>query len=97
MKSCDQFAKKTRNASQELAECTYMPAQSLAACVLVLFIGQGSDALSEHDLLGLAGFHPENPTFALPCREVCTRGQRKIGVVGPSLEDEAAEPHRGFW
>ena len=45
----------------------------------------------------LTGDHPENPTFALPCREVFARGQRRIEVTGPCLEDEAAEPHRGFW
>lgn len=54
-------------------------------------------ALSEHRLLELTGDHPENPTFSLPCREVFARGQRRIDVVGPMLEDEAAEAHRGFW
>jgi hypothetical protein len=47
--------------------------------------------------LVLTGDHPENPTFSLPCREVFARGQRPIAVIGPALEDEAAEPHRGFW
>ncbi|UGB35480.1 nucleoside deaminase [Microbacterium sp. cx-55] len=54
-------------------------------------------ALSEHRLLELTGDHPENPTFSLPCREVFARGQRKIEVVGPLLEDEAARAHIGFW
>ena len=54
-------------------------------------------ALSEHALLGLTGDHPENPTFSLPCREVFARGQRRIEVLGPMLEDEAAAPHAGFW
>lgn len=54
-------------------------------------------ALSEHRLLELTGDHPENPTFSLPCREVFARGQRKIEVTGPLLEDEAAKAHDGFW
>lgn len=54
-------------------------------------------ALSEERLLVLTGDDPENPTFALPCREVIARGQRAIAVVGPALEDEAAADHEGFW
>lgn len=54
-------------------------------------------ALSEHRLLTLTGDHPENPTFSLPCREVFARGQRRIDVMGPLLEDEAAQAHVGFW
>jgi len=60
-------------------------------------IGRVVYALSEHKLLGLTGDHPENPTFALPCREVFARGQRSVEVAGPYLEDEAAVPHYGFW
>ena len=33
----------------------------------------------------------------LPCREVLARGARRVVVVGPLLEDEAVEVHRGFW
>jgi hypothetical protein len=28
---------------------------------------------------------------------VLARGQRDVTVSGPHLEDEAAEPHAGFW
>jgi hypothetical protein len=54
-------------------------------------------ALSEKRLLKLTGNHPENPTLALPCREVFARGQRHIEVIGPALEDEAAAAHLEFW
>ena len=60
-------------------------------------IGRVVYALSEHRLLQLTGDHPENPTFSLPCREVFARGQRKVEVIGPALEDEAARAHDGFW
>lgn len=86
---------------EELAECTlYTSAEPCCMCSGAVYwtgIGRVVYALSEHELLGLTGSHPENPTFALPCREVFARGQRKIEVIGPLLEDEAAEPHRGFW
>ena len=52
-------------------------------------------ALSETRMLSLTGAHEENPTLALPCREVFTHGQRTVQVAGPMLEDEAAEAH-GF-
>ena len=54
-------------------------------------------ALSETRLLSLTGAHEENPTLALPCRDVFARGQRAVQVIGPLLEDEAAEAHAGFW
>lgn len=54
-------------------------------------------ALSEERLLTLTGDDPENPTMALPCREVLARGQRHVTVVGPLLEEEAAADHLGFW
>lgn len=54
-------------------------------------------ALSERRLLSLTGAHEENPTLDLPCREVFARGQRTVQVVGPTLEDEAAAAHAGFW
>jgi tRNA(Arg) A34 adenosine deaminase TadA len=33
----------------------------------------------------------------LPCRDMLARGIRRVVVVGPLLEDEAVEVHRGFW
>ncbi len=54
-------------------------------------------ALAEQSLLQLTGSDPENPTLALPCREVFARGQREIKVVGPAMEDEARVAHLGFW
>jgi tRNA(Arg) A34 adenosine deaminase TadA len=54
-------------------------------------------ALSEHRLREITGNHPENPTLDLPCREVFRTGQRPTDVVGPLIEDEAAELHAGLW
>ena len=54
-------------------------------------------AISETRLLAITGSHAENPTLALPCREVFARGQRNIEVLGPLIEEEAARVHAGFW
>lgn len=86
---------------EALQRCTlYTSAEPCCMCAGAIYwtgIGRVVYALSEHALLGLTGDHPENPTFSLPCREVFARGQRGVEVLGPMLEDEAAEPHRGFW
>lgn len=37
------------------------------------------------------------PSIDLSCRDVLARGARRVVVVGPLLEDEAVEVHRGFW
>ena len=86
---------------QALAGATlYSSAEPCAMCAGAIYwcgIGRVVYALSEHRLLQLTGDHPENPTFSLPCREVFARGQRKVEVLGPALEDEAARAHEGFW
>ncbi|NEX64868.1 nucleoside deaminase [Noviherbaspirillum galbum] len=86
---------------EQLARCTlYTSAEPCCMCAGAVYwtgIGRVVYALSEHALLGLTGSHPENPTFSLPCREVFSRGQRRIEVIGPLLEDEAAHAHEGFW
>jgi tRNA(Arg) A34 adenosine deaminase TadA len=86
---------------ERLAQATlYTSAEPCAMCAGAVYwsgIGRVVYALSETRLLSLTGNHPENPTLALPCREVFARGQRAITVVGPLLEEEAAIPHQGFW
>lgn len=86
---------------EQLAKCTlFTSAEPCCMCAGAVYwtgIGRVVYALSEHKLLGLTGDHPENPTFSLPCREVFARGQRRVEVIGPLLEDEAAGPHIGFW
>ena len=60
-------------------------------------IGRVVFALSEASLRALTGDDAANPTLALPCREVFSRGQRRITVEGPALEDEVRLVHAGFW
>jgi tRNA(Arg) A34 adenosine deaminase TadA len=86
---------------ERLAAATlYSSAEPCAMCAGAIYwsgISRVVYALSEERLLTLTGNHPENPTLSLPCREVFARGQRKIEVVGPLLEDEAGVPHKDFW
>jgi tRNA(Arg) A34 adenosine deaminase TadA len=82
------------------AATLYSSAEPCAMCAGAIYwsgIGRVVYGLSEARLLALTGSHPENPTLALPCREVFARGQRAIEVIGPLLEDEAAAGHAGFW
>ncbi|MCQ9615579.1 nucleoside deaminase [Paenalcaligenes niemegkensis] len=85
----------------QLARCTlYTSAEPCCMCSGAVYwcnIGRVVYALSETTLLELTGAHPENPTFSLPCREVLARGQREVEIVGPALQDEAAQAHIGFW
>jgi hypothetical protein len=53
--------------------------------------------LTERDLKGLTGNHPDNPTMDLPCREVFACGQRSVEVLGPELVDEALRVFDGYW
>jgi tRNA(Arg) A34 adenosine deaminase TadA len=85
----------------ELAKCTlYTSTEPCAMCAGAIYwtgIGRVVFALSEQGLMRYTGGHEENPTLDLPCREVFARGQRRIVVAGPLLEDEAGGVHEGFW
>lgn len=90
-----------RLSPEQLAKSTlYTSAEPCAMCAGAVYwtgIGRVVYGLSEESLLSITGDNPENPTLSLPCREVFSRGQRQISVVGPLLEDEAAAPHKDFW
>lgn len=85
----------------ELVDATlYSSAEPCAMCAGAAYwagIGRIVYGLSENTLKQITGNHPENPTLDLPCRVVLESGQRPVEVVGPLLEDEAAELHRSFW
>ena len=78
----------------------YTNAEPCAMCAGAIYwcnIGRVVYALPEQALLALTGDHPENPTLSLPCRDVFARGQRRVVVVGPALEEEARAVQIGFW
>ena len=95
-----------RKASKEydrefLQACTiYSSTEPCAMCSGAIYwagVGRLVYGLSEAELYKLTGDNPENMTMRLPCREVFARGQEQVSVIGPLLEDEAAEVHKGFW
>jgi tRNA(Arg) A34 adenosine deaminase TadA len=83
-----------------LGSTLYASAEPCAMCAGAIYwagIGRVVYGLAERRLKQLTGDHPENPTLDLPCRTVFAAGQRKVEVVGPLLEDEAAALHAGIW
>ncbi|HMJ30350.1 MAG TPA: nucleoside deaminase [Xanthobacteraceae bacterium] len=86
---------------KELLTCTmYTSAEPCAMCSGAVYwvgIGRVVYGLSESRLKAITSNHEENPTLDLPCRTVFAAGRRKVEVVGPLLEDEAAAQHVGVW
>jgi tRNA(Arg) A34 adenosine deaminase TadA len=84
-----------------LAACTlYSSAEPCAMCAGAIYwagIGRVVFGQSETALKAMTGDHAENPTLDLPCRIVFAAGQRKVEVIGPLLEEEAAGLQAGFW
>lgn len=60
-------------------------------------IGRVVYGMSNTRLLRFTGDDPEHAAFALPCRDILQHGYRPITVIGPLLEDEAAQAHQGYW
>ena len=86
-----------------LWDCTlYTTAEPCAMCDGAIYwanIGRVVYGMTERRLLELTGSNEQNPTFDLPCREVFSRGQKAIEVVGPvpEVEADAAKVHEGYW
>ena len=96
------LVRRSGQVDADLSACTlYTSTEPCAMCAGAIYwsgIGRVVFALREIDLLELTGTgNPDNPTLALPCREVFARGQRPVIVDGPALEDEARAIHAGFW
>ncbi len=84
-----------------LAGCTmYTSAEPCAMCSGAVYwagIGRVVFGQTERALKAMTGDHDLNPTLDLPCRTVFAAGQRRVEVVGPLLEEEAAALQQGFW
>ena len=78
----------------------YSSCEPCAMCAGAMYwtgVGRLVYALPESKLYEITGANTDNPTMHLQCREVLSRGQRTIVVLGPALEIEAAAVHAQFW
>ena len=84
-----------------LVRCTFYPsAEPCAMCAGAIYwvrIGRVVYRQTELALKAQTGAHEENPPLDLPRETVFAAGQRQTEVVGPLLEDEAAELQADFW
>jgi tRNA(Arg) A34 adenosine deaminase TadA len=84
-----------------LQGCTlYTSTEPCAMCAGAIYWGNVRRvvfALSEETLRAMTAANPENPTLALPCREVFARGEHEVEVSGPHIEEPARAVHEGFW
>ncbi len=60
-------------------------------------IGRVVYGMSNTRLFQFTGDDPKQAAYALPCRDILLHGYRPITVIGPLLEDEAAQAHQGYW
>lgn len=60
-------------------------------------VGRVVYGMSNRRLFEFTGDNPAHASFALPCRDILSNGWRPITVIGPLLEDEAAQAHQGYW
>ena len=87
----------------ELWSCTLVttvePCAMCAGTQYWAHIGRLVYGMAESDLLALTGAHPENPTLDLPCRDLFSRGQKAVQVIGPvaAVAEDIAALHRAFW
>ena len=86
---------------EKLAKMTlYTSAEPCAMCAGAIYwagIGRVVFGQTEKGLKEQTGDHEENPTLDLPCQIVFAAGQRPTEVVGPLLEEEAAQLQADFW
>ena len=83
-----------------LAGCSlYASTEPCCMCAGAIFWGNVRRVvfgLRQERLYALIG-DPTGDVLPIPCREIFARGNKLIEVVGPVLEDEAAQVHEGFW
>jgi len=86
---------------ERLARFTlYTSAEPCAMCAGAIYwagIGRVVFGQTEKGLKKQTGDHEENPTLDLPCEVVFAAGQRPTEVVGPLLEEEAAQLQADYW
>lgn len=86
-----------------LWDCTlYTSCEPCCMCCGAIYwgnIGRLVFGATEQDLLKETGDNPLNPTMTSNCRDILSRGQKDIVVVGPveEVREEALEIHKTYW
>lgn len=84
-----------------LESCTlYASSEPCAMCSGAIYwasIGRVVYGLSQERFYSIVGGVREQQALTLHCRDVLGRGGRPVEIIGPALEDEAAQVHAGFW
>ncbi len=78
----------------------YASTEPCVMCAGAIFwgcIGCVVYGLSSARLYELVGKSSTDPRLRLSCREVLAGGGSRVEVIGPALEAEAEEVHKGFW
>ncbi|PZP40120.1 MAG: tRNA-specific adenosine deaminase [Azospirillum brasilense] len=86
---------------ERLAGATiYSSGEPCAMCAAAIFytgLGRVVYGLSAAAILDLRNARPETAGIALSCRDVLGAAHAPPHIIGPCLEEEGAEPHRGYW
>lgn len=86
-----------------LSQCTLItsvePCCMCAGTIYWSNIGRVVFGLAERELASLTQGNKANLTLDLPCREVFSKGQRDIEVIGPisEVKDTLLEVHQRYW
>ncbi|NUM80210.1 nucleoside deaminase [bacterium] len=87
--------------NQFLNSCTvYASHEPCAMCTAAMYwsgIGRLVYGLSNERFYTIVGESQKAVGLTLPCRTLLATGGRKVEVVGPLIEDEAAEWYRRYW
>ncbi|NIR50681.1 nucleoside deaminase [candidate division KSB1 bacterium] len=84
-----------------LAECSlYTSTEPCPMCCGAIYWGNIQRVvfgLSAERLYEMLGDAPEGSKLFLTSREILSKGEHLVEIVGPVLEDEARQVHEGFW
>ncbi|VVE85573.1 nucleoside deaminase [Pandoraea sputorum] len=93
----------TNFTAEFLWSCTlYTSVEPCCMCAGTVYwanIGRLVFGITEEVLLEQTGDHSENPTMALPCRQVFASGQKAVHVIGPvpAIAELVTAAQREFW